>query len=110
MTNEERKQRFLARIRSEGRSSPEGKHWADFHALLIRFQKVGEVEAPPVPLILAASGESNRSKHQRLSEQLDWAIVNGCFDEAILFLESLSDDKWNTGASNDWNNDHYWSK
>ena len=64
--------------------------------MLKQHQRDGDGIKLPVPLILAASGESDRSKHQRLSDQLDWAIANGCFDEAIEFLENLDENKWNS--------------
>ena len=108
MTNEEMKQDFLARIKSEGRSSPTGKRWNDFYSLLKHCQKFGDTRTPPVPLILAASGESNLSKHRRLSDQLDWAIVNSCFGEAVAFLENLGEDEWNVGSLDEWNADSYW--
>ncbi len=107
MTIEEKKQEFLARIKSGGRSSPVGKHWADFHDLLWNHQEAGVAERPPVPLILAASGASDRAKHQRLSDQLDWAIANECFDEAIAFLEKLEIDNWNLGMPDNWDDEFY---
>ncbi len=102
MMPEEKKQEFLARIKSEGRSSPVGKHWADFHDLLWNHQEAGVAERPPVPLILAASGASNRAKHQRLSDQLDWAIASKIFNEAIAFLEKLEIDNWNHVTPDNW--------
>ncbi len=107
MTIEEKKQEFLARIKSGGRSSPVGKHWADFHDLLWSYQEAGVAERPPVPLILAASGASDRAKHQRLSDQLDWAIASEYFDEAIAFLEKLEIDNWNHGTPDNWDNEFY---
>ena len=107
MTIKEKKQEFLARIKSEGRSSPVGKHWDDFHALLRNHQEVRVTDKPPVPLILAASGASDRAKHQRLSDQLDWAIANECLDEAIAFLEKLEIDKWNHGTPDNWDDEFY---
>ncbi len=106
MIDKERKQEFLARIKSEGRSSPAGKHWADFHAVLMRHQKADE-SASLMPLILAASGASDKDKHQRLSDQLDWAIANDCFEVAIGFLEKLDEDNWNCGTPDKWNAEFY---
>ena len=48
------------------------------------------------------------SKHRRLSDQLDWAIVNSCFGEAVAFLENLGEDEWNVGSLDEWNADSYW--
>ena len=108
MTDEERRQQFLETIKSLGRSSPTGKYWAEFHALLKRHGRAGEAKGPPVPLILAASGESDRSKHDRLAHQLLWAIDHGCFAEAVTYLEGLADDEqWNIGSADSWDQDYY---
>ena len=107
MVDEEMKQEFLARIKSEERSSPTGKHWADFHAVLTQHQRASESGRPLAPLILAASGASDRDKHQRLSDQLDWAIANDCFEAAINFLEKLDDDNWNSSTPDNWNAENY---
>jgi hypothetical protein len=106
MTDEERRQQFLADIKSKGRSSPAGKHWDEFFEFLRRHSS--GAGRPPVPLILAASGASNRTKHKRLSDQLRWAIDQGCLAEALAFLQGLSDDKWNTGSAEEWDRDSYW--
>jgi len=108
MTDEDRRQQFLTAIKSQGRSSPTGKYWADFHALLKRYSSAGEGKDPPVPMILAASGESDRSKHDCLARQLLWAIDHGCFAEAVSFLEGLTDDEqWNIGSADSWDQDYY---
>jgi len=108
MTEQARLQEFLAAIKSKGRSSPSGKSWADFHAFLKRHTRPGEPENLPMPLILAASGESNRAKHERLAQQLRWAIERGCFAEALAFLENLDGaEQWNFGSSQDWDRDSY---
>jgi hypothetical protein len=107
MAEEEQRQRFLQKIRSQSRSSPAGRHWADFHALLSRYAT--KESWPPMPLILAASGESDQVKYERLGQQLLWAIENDCFAEAITFLESLHDDgQWNTAPLDAWAQDSYW--
>lgn len=108
MSLDQRKRKFLARIKSKGLSSPAGVHWKEFHELLTRHRVSVDSTMPPVPFILAASGESNRSKHQRLSVQLDWAIANHCFDEAIDFLDGFDDDDWNSGTQDEWGRDSYW--
>ena len=58
-------------------------------------------------LILAASSESNQSKHERLSEMLSWAIRHSCLDAALAFLEKLPEENWNTGSHEDWNKDWF---
>jgi hypothetical protein len=105
MTEEAEKQAFLARVKSEGRSSPAGWDWQEFYLLLCRYHEQGAPAKPPVPLILAASGASDDSKHTRLSEQLAWAITHSCFREAITFLERLPRDHWNAGSLDQWNRD-----
>jgi hypothetical protein len=98
---------FLERIRREGRSSPAGQHWATFHDLLSRHAgRVGAVR-PPMPLILAASGESDESKFHRLAEQLRWAKVNGFLTEALQYLDDLQTDHWNHCSMEDWHRSTY---
>lgn len=108
MNDKERKEIFLATIKSVGRSSPAGRFWADFHDHLSKVGASGTHDKPPVPLILAASAESNRSKHDRLDQQLQWAIEHGCLEQAIAYLERLvRDDQWNSGSQNTWDHDSY---
>ena len=99
--------KFLERIKTEGRSSPAGQHWAAFHDLLCRHAHRVGAERPPVPLILAASGVASSSKHQRLSAQLHWAQVNGVLTEALQFLADLQPDQWNMGAAENWHCSDY---
>jgi hypothetical protein len=105
-SDEALKKEFLRKIEKEGRSSPSGLHWANFTELLYEYRK-GESDRPPVPLILAASSESNHSKHERLSEQLSWAIGRNCLEVALAFLEKLPEENWNTGSLEDWNKDWF---
>ena len=98
---------FLYEIKEEGRSSPAGMYWNDFFIFLKNFRNPEESD-PPVPLILAASGESDASKHERLSVQLEWALDHHCLDEAIEFLNKLSRDQWNSGSLENWNKSGYW--
>lgn len=63
---------FLGALKKEGRSSP--VDWSRFYLLLQSKKKSGQKD-PPVPLILAACGESDASKHHRLLSQLDWALA-----------------------------------
>jgi hypothetical protein len=105
-SDEVRRQEFLDKIEQEGRSSPSGLQWANFTKLLYE-SRSGESDRPPVPLILAASAESNQSKHERLSEQLSWAIRRGCLDAALAFLEKLPEENWNKGSHEDWNKDWF---
>jgi len=97
---------FLNEIKEDGRSSPAGMHWNEFSMFLKSFREQGESD-PPVPLILAASGESAASKHNRLSKQLEWAMDYHCLDEAIAFLEKLGSDKWNSSSPENWHKSHY---
>lgn len=97
---------FLDEVKKDGRSSPSGMYWNDFFMLLKKYKQPSDPD-PPVPLILAASGESDASKHHRLSKQLEWALEHGCLKEAIAFLNALSPDKWNSGTLENWNKDSY---
>ena len=99
---------FLEQIKAEGRSSPTGMHWNDFYGLLKSHKKQNGSD-PPAPLILAASGESNASKHQRLSKQLEWALDHHCLDEALSFLTRLHSDQWSSGSLEKWNENSYWT-
>jgi len=97
---------YLESIKEEGRSSPAGMHWNDFFLFLKKFKKNDHTD-PPVPLILAASGESDATKHRRLSHQLYWALDNGCVDEALSFLKNLDAAKWNSCTAESWYDSNY---
>ena len=57
----------------------------------------------PVPLILAASGESNAMKHGRLADQLRWAEEYGLLEQALRQLRAIPLDMWSHGSPDDWN-------
>jgi len=82
-------------------------HWNDFYNFLCSKQQPDQ-RKPPVPLILAASGESDESKHRRLTEQLRWAEEAGCLEDAAELLTSIPAEDWNTCSSEQWNQDNYW--
>ncbi len=60
-------EQFLNEIKLEGRASPAGFHWHQFYKFL-QSRKTESASDPPIPLILAASGESNARKHERLAQ------------------------------------------
>jgi len=93
---------FLERIKTEGRSSPAAMHWMAFHELLCSHAGAVGANRPPMPLILAASGEADSTKHRRLGEQLRWAQANGALTEALQFLSDLAPDRWNRGTAENW--------
>jgi len=93
---------FLERIKTEGRSSPAGMHWMAFYELLCSHAGAVGANRPPMPLILAASGEADSTKHRRLGEQLRWAQANGALTEALQFLSDLAPDRWNRGTAENW--------
>jgi hypothetical protein len=97
---------FLDEIKKDERSSPSGRYWNNFFIFIKTFKQPGEPD-PPVPLILAASGESDASKHLRLSNQLQWALDHDCLNEAIDFLRTLSPDKWNSRPLDNWSKEYY---
>ena len=98
---------FLMTIKSQSHSSPAGRHWDDFHKLLCQLAAEGKTMRPPMPLILAASGELDAAKHARLGEQLRWAQANGVLAAALAFLKKLDSSNWNHGAAKDWDQSSY---
>lgn len=76
---------FLVNLKAEGKSSPHD--WHQFHQFLFSKQLPVHTQ-PPVPLILAASDESNATEHSLLGEQLQLASENSCLGEAIIFLNT----------------------
>ncbi len=100
--------RFLDKIRSEGRSSPAGQHWHRFWNWLVDHAPAG-AGRPPAPLILAAAGESDAVKHDRLRAQLIFAHDHGCAEQAIDWLTALAPDHWNRGSAASWHrSNHAW--
>ena len=97
-------EQFLVALKADGRSSP--KDWHRFHLFLERKKQPGQ-KFPPVPLILAASDESNATKHHRLSAQLYWAQENGCIEDALYYLSNIPAGEWNSCPSEQWNQDSY---
>lgn len=97
-------EQFLRALKADGRSSP--SDWQQFHSFLERKRQPRQTP-PSVPLILAASGESNASKHERLGEQLVWASEHGCLDEALDYLNAIPRDQWNSCAQEQWHQDSY---
>jgi hypothetical protein len=95
---------FLAALKADGRSSPQD--WHRFHQFLQAKKQAGQ-KAPPVPLILAASDESNASKHHRLSAQLHWAQENGGIDDALRYLSNIPVEEWNSCPLEQWNQESY---
>src|SRR5260370_11725934 len=99
-------ERFLDSLKTEGRSSPEGLHWNEFYEFLCT-KRLPNRNSPPTPLILGASGEPNLAKHQRLSEQLQWALENGCVEEALRHLQSIPPEKRNSSPLDRWQQHSY---
>ena len=97
---------FLNSIKSEGRSSPEGNYWHEFYKFLQARATLGQAR-PKAPLILAASSESNRAKHARLRDQLEWANDAGCLEEAVTYLARIPVEHWNSGNLERWDEDSY---
>lgn len=100
--------RFLDQIRSEGRSSPAGQNWQRFWNWLVDHAPAG-AGRPPAPLILAAAGESDAVKHDRLRAQLIFAHEHCFAEKAIHWLTALSPDHWNRGSAATWHrSNHAW--
>ena len=79
---------YLSECKSLGRSSPAGSAWHDFWTRLSSMKSAG-VSAHQSPLILAACGRSDASKHSRLREQLKWAERNALLDMALSWLAAI---------------------
>ena len=101
MSDLDRIKQFLDLLKYNGRSSPAGRNWAEFHAFL-GTHKSGKSGAPPMPLILAAVGESDMTKHGRLRGQLTWAAEQGVLSAAIAWLENRPVQDWNISSSAQW--------
>lgn len=97
---------FLATLKAERRSSPNGMYWNEFYQFLKAKKMAGQPD-PPVPLILAAAGESNARKHERLSEQLRWASENGLLDNAIQYLQDIPIQNWSVASPSAWEATNY---
>lgn len=101
-------QEFLNELKNQGKVAPAGALWHDFYLFLDKYKAAGEA-GPPLPLILAASGESPSSKHLRLLRQLDWAMNRGILEQAIEYLLQLDEQKWEISSEANWYSDHYWT-
>ena len=95
---------FLLELKVDGRSSP--RDWQRFFVFLRASKQYGQAD-PPVPLILAAAGESDASKHRRLAAQLQWATENGCAAAALDWLRRIPVEQWNACPPAQWNQDSY---
>jgi len=109
MTGKGRIEAALAEYKAAGRSSPAGMAWHEFWTGLST-AKPADAPNPPVPMILAASGESDASKHSRLRQQLDWADRHGLLDVALSRLTAIPEEQWNTGSLDRWHLDSYWAE
>lgn len=96
---------FLEELKANWRSSPAGKYWSDFYETLCRMSSDSK---PPAPLILAASGASDRAKHSRLAAQLEWAINHACLDPALEYLSGVPAEGWNVATEEGWDRE-YWT-
>jgi len=100
---------ILATLAAEDRVCPEGGRWNELWLMLLKLYEEGlggEFE-PPRPLVLAACGESNSAKHQRLEDHLRYAKEIGVLDEVESFLMSLTDDEWDCGDINSTTEAYY---
>ena len=104
MSLDPRIEEFLDALKADGRSSP--KDWHRFYLFLKAKKRTGHPD-PPLPLILAASGESDATKYRRLSDQLHWANENECLDDVIHYLTDIPADGWNTCVQDRWHQESY---
>ena len=103
-----KKEDFLEDLKSKGLSSPDGIHWDRLKKTILKYAKKETDEKLPNPLILGGSIASHAVKHDRLSEQLDWAERHECLQEALTYLSHLSEEKWNKSSNDDWEQEHPW--
>jgi len=103
-TPDPRIEELLVALKADGKSSP--KDWHQFYLFLEAKKQAGQKD-PPVPLILAASMESDDTKHRRLSDQLHWAHENGCLDDVLRYLRDIPGEDWNLSSLGQWNQDSY---
>jgi len=96
------KSAFLAEIKKKGLSSPAGIHWDGLRKYILKHADNHDGDKLLNPLILGASMASHSVKHERLSSQLDWAEKHGSLKQALMYLQALSEDKWNQSSGNDW--------
>jgi len=90
---------ILAKLAAEERVCPRADKWHELWLMLLNLYEegLGGDIGPPAPLVLAACGESNSSKHQCLADQLRYAKENGVLDKVVSFLMSLTADEWDCG-------------
>lgn len=104
IASNEKRDDFLAALKASCRSSPQD--WNGFHLFLMS-KKLSGQKNPPVPLILAASCESNATKHDRLTAQLLWAEENRCLEEALQYLKAIPNEEWNSCSPGNWFQSNY---
>lgn len=97
---------MLAECKAAGRSTPAGLAWHEFWSWLSA-AKPADTPNPPVPLILAAAGESDASKHHRLRQQLEWADRHDLLDGALARLAAIPVEQWNASSLTSWSQDSY---
>ena len=102
----ERINAYLAGLKSEWRSSPQGIYWLRLWELLNQHARANENE-PPKPFILSGSASSNASKLARLGEQLEWASEHSCLDEALLYLSGVDREFWSCCLPERWDKHSY---
>ena len=93
---------YIAKLKSEWRSSPAGIHWHRFYQRITR--NIPKDEWPPNPLILGGSIASDAHKLERLEVHLKWAAQCDRLDEAIRLLDRIPKKDWNIGDEQTWFN------
>jgi len=106
LTEQQEIEAFLSLIMEEWRSSPSGYAWHQFWRRLDESKPAGAPK-PPVPLILAASDESDAKKHLRLKSQLEWAAKHGLARPALSWLRAVPANQWNQSSPEMWDKDSY---
>ena len=82
-----------------GRVCPLPVPWNELWEMLPERRREGFGWQPPLPLILAAWGNSSsEDKRQRLHEHLAWALAHGALNEVDAYLRGLSEDQWLHGG------------
>lgn len=101
-------EKYLALLKSQGRSAPAGHYWDRLYRLITK--DAGTDSRPALPLILGGSIASNEEKQLRLREHLLWAQARGCLPAAFSYLDKVPLEGWSTGELERWSESFSWEE
>lgn len=110
MSDQQRIEQFLLRLKDSGLSSPHGYYWDRFYkSIHSAAKRNGQIkERIPIPLILNGTKACNADKLERLGQQLHWSAQHGCLDHAFSVLMSIDEVNWNSGSLSAWHKPETW--